>query len=116
MKKVICTIAIIIAAMSLASAQDRNANTNANDTREGNSFVQGPRKTSQRASKDQPTTFTWTDSKGVTYPIFLHTYERGEKAGRTTAYVVKTSKKTGKEYKYYLPDGEAVAAEILGRQ
>lgn len=114
MKKVIITIAIVIASMSLANAQDRTQSVNY--TREGNSFVQGPRKSSKRASKDQATTYTWTDSKGVTYPIFLHTYERGEKAGRTTAYVVRTSAKTGKEYKYYLPQGEAVAAEIMGRQ
>ena len=48
-------------------------------------------------------------------PIFLHTYAKGEKAGRTTCYVFKTSAKTGKEYKYYIPDGEAIAAEILGQ-
>ena len=112
MKKVIITFAILIATMGLASAQDRNANTNY--TKEGTTFVQGARKGSSRASKDQPTTYTWRDSKGVEYPIFLHTYEKGEKAGRTTCYVFKTSAKTGKEYKYYIPDGEAIAAEILG--
>jgi hypothetical protein len=109
MKKVIITIAILIASMSLANAQDRTPNF----TQDGKTFVQGARKGSSRASKDQPTAYTWRDSKGNEYPIFLHTYERGEKAGRTTCYVVKTSAKTGKEYKYYLPDGEAIASKIL---
>ena len=108
MKKVIITLAIVIASMCLANAQDNNF------TQDGKTFVQGARKGSSRASKDQPTAYTWRDSKGVEYPIYLHTYERGEKAGRTTCYVFKTSAKTGKEYKYYLPEGEAIASEILG--
>lgn len=109
MRKAIITIAVLIAAMSLASAQDHNF------TQDGKTFVQGARKGSSRASKDQPTAYTWRDSKGNEYPIFLHTYERGEKAGRTTCYVFKTSAKTGKEYKYYIPEGESIAAEILGQ-
>lgn len=110
MKKVIVTVAILIAAMVAGNAQDRNQNF----TREGNTFVQ--QKAGRGSSKTaEPTGFTWKDSKGNEYPIFLHTYAKGEKAGRTTCYVVKTSAKTGKEYKYYLPDGEAIAAEILGQ-
>ena len=115
MKKFIVTIAVIIATMSLASAQDRNTD-NASYTREGNSFVQGKRKATKRASKDQPTEYTWTDSRGNTYPIVLHTIERGERAGRTTACVMKVSAKTGKEYRHEIPNGEAIADEILGRK
>ena len=107
MKKVILTIAIVIASMSLANAQDRTTNF----TQEGKTFVQ--QKAGRTSKTAEPTGYTWKDSKGNEYPIFLHTYSKGEKAGRTTCYVVKTSAKTGKEYKYYLPDGEAIASKIL---
>lgn len=110
MKKIIITIAVLIASMSLGMAQDREARKAY--TVEGKTFVQqkGARASS---SNDQPTAYTWKDSKGNEYPIILHTYTKGEKAGRTTCYVVKTSAKTGKEYKYYLPQGEAIAKEIM---
>ena len=107
MKRIIITFAILIASAGLMKAQDHNF------TQEGKTFVQGARKATSRASKDIATAYTWKDSKGNEYPIFLHTYERGEKAGRTTCYVFKTSAKTGKEYKYYIPEGEAIAAKIL---
>lgn len=107
MKKVIITFAILIASMSLASAQDHNF------TKDGKTFTQGARKGASRASSDVATAYTWKDSKGNTYPIFLHTYTKGEKAGKTTCYVIKTSAKTGKEYKYYIPEGEAIASQIL---
>ena len=107
MKRIIITFAILIASAGLMKAQDHNF------TQDGKTFVQGARKGSSRASKDQATSYTWRDSKGNEYPLFLHTYTKGEKAGRTTCYVFKTSAKTGKEYKYYIPDGEANASKIL---
>ena len=110
MKKVITAVAILIASVVLANAQDKNSTKGF--TKEGKTFTQ--QKASRGSSSgDQATAYTWKDSKGNTYPIVLHTYTKGEKAGRTTCYVVKTSAKTGKEYKYYLPDGEAIAKEIL---
>ena len=62
--------------------------------REGKNFVQ----VSSRSAAAQPvaTTYTWTDSKGKTYPIYL------TKNGR--AYVMRVSGKTGKEYRYYLSE------------
>ena len=41
------------------------------------------------------TKYTWEDKQGNKYPIFIT--ERG------ACYILKISKKTGKEYKYYLP-------------
>ena len=80
-------------------------------SKQGKTFVQT---SAQKAGKDDtPTAYVWRDKKGNEYPIILHTYRKGEKAGRTTAYVVRTSGKTGKEYKYYLPNGEDIAREIL---
>ena len=107
MKRIIITIAIVIASMSLANAQDRTPNF----TQEGRTFVQ--QKAGRTSKTAEPTGYTWKDSKGNEYPLFLHTYTKGEKAGRTTCYVFKTSAKTGKEYKYYIPDGEAIASKIL---
>lgn len=64
------------------------------------------------STEDVKTTYTYVDKKNVSYPIYLHKYTKGEKAGKYTAYVIKTSSKTGKEYKYYLKDGEQIAEEI----
>lgn len=114
MKKFISTIVVIVLAIVSVSAQERHGEVRFKVKEDGNTFVQqkGVRSSS---SSDRATDYKWEDTKGNVYPIFLHTYTRGEKAGRTTAYVVKTSAKTGKEYKYYLPDGEAVAEDILKR-
>ena len=45
-------------------------------------------------SKPVATGFTWKDTKGNIYPIYI--------SNSGSCYVIKTSKKTGKEYKYYL--------------
>lgn len=109
MKKTILTIAILCATIC-ASAQEI---THENGyKREGKTFVQSAQD-AQMMKGDQATAYTWRDAKGNEYPIILHTYTKGEKAGRTTAYVIRTSKKSGKEYKYFLPDGEKIAAEII---
>lgn len=46
-------------------------------------------------SKDTPTIYTYTDKDGQVYQIIR------SKTG--SYYILKVSKKTGKEYKYYLP-------------
>lgn len=107
MKKTILTIVLLAMALS-ATAQEKTAERAYK--REGKTFVQTE---SQVMPGDIITTYEWQDRDGKTYPIILHTYTKGEKAGRTAAYVVRTSKKTGKEYKYFLPDGEAIAKEIM---
>lgn len=59
--------------------------------REGNTFkVEQTAKTS-----DTQTKYTWEDKGGNKYPIYI--------TKRGACYVLRTSKKTGKEYKYYLP-------------
>ena len=75
--------------------------------RDGNNFTQ----VSSRSAAAQPvaTTYTWTDSKGNVYPIYL------TKNGR--AYVMRVSAKTGKEYRHYL--GEEISRTIckeMGRE
>lgn len=106
MKKLAICIALLAVAVS-ASAQETNEKTY---TREGSTFVQSA---TARTANDTPTAYKWRDTKGNEYPIILHTYSKGEKAGRTTCYVIRKSQKTGKEYRYYLPNGEEIAKEIL---
>lgn len=65
---------------------------NAQIVKEGNTFKQIKEKTEVVAQK---TSYQYEDSKGNKYPIY--------KSKRGSLYVIKTSKKTGKEYKYYLP-------------
>lgn len=107
MKKTLLTIVLLATAIT-AVAQEKTRPTAYQ--RDGKTFVQTK---AQVSGTDQVTAYKWRDSKGNEYPIVLHTYTKGEKKGRTTAYVVRTSSKTGKEYKYYLPDGEAIAREIM---
>ena len=65
-----------------------------------------------KASNDIETSYKWKDSKGVEYTIYLHKYTRGENAGKYTCFVFRTSKNTGKEYKYYIPNGIEIAGQI----
>lgn len=60
--------------------------------REGDTFKV---KQSSRTSQGEKTKYTWEDKEGNKYPIYI--------TKRGACYVLRTSKKTGKEYKYYLP-------------
>ena len=67
--------------------------------REGNTFTSV---SSTKESKEIKTNFTWKDSKGNEYPIYV---------GKSGAcYIKRVSKKTGKEYKQYL--GAEVSSQI----
>lgn len=46
-------------------------------------------------NQNTQTKYTWEDKEGNKYPIFI--------TKKDACYVLRTSKKTGKEYKYYLP-------------
>lgn len=46
-------------------------------------------------ASDTQTKYTWEDKDGNKYPIYI--------TKKGACYVLRTSKKTGKEYKYYLP-------------
>ena len=55
------------------------------------------------------TGFNWSDSKGNSYPIYI--------SSSGSCYVIRTSKKTGKEYKSYL--GPEISQDIckkLGKE
>lgn len=81
MKKII--LCILLALFSI--------NIHAEVKREGNTF-----KVEQTSkASDTQTKYTWEDKEGNKYPIFI--------TKKGACYVLRTSKKTGKEYKYYLP-------------
>lgn len=70
-------------------------NANAQQVRkEGNTFVQVS--TPKKQGEEKKTNYTYKDSKGNMYPIYL------SPSGK--AFIKRTSNKTGKEYKQYLPD------------
>ena len=88
MKKLILIVALFIS-MNCYSQ---------NVVREGNTFSSVVTK---KESKITQTKYTWKDSKGKSYPIFMS--ESG------SCFIKKVSKK-GKEYKQYLP--KEVSAQI----
>ena len=72
-------------------------------TREGDTFKVEKTATT---SSDTQTKYTWQDKEGNKYPIYI--------TKKGACYVLRTSKKTGKEYKYYLPKNiqEAIKKEL----
>lgn len=70
------------------------------------SFVKKGNNFENVASTATKTKFTWTDTKGNTYPIYV------TKTGR--CFVNKISSKTNKEYKYYLKEdlSRAICKEL----
>lgn len=58
----------------------------------GTTFIQTSNKSD---SGNKATKYTW-EKGGVKYPIYL--------SAKGKVYIIRTSKKTGKEYKQYLPD------------
>jgi len=67
-----------------------------NIERQGNNFIQTSSTSASVSKKDIKTEYTFTDKKGNKYTIHLSS------SGK--AYIKKTSKKTGKEYKQYVPE------------
>lgn len=65
--------------------------------RKGNNFTQvSNNKGGKSSGKETKTKYTYTDSKGNVYPIYLSSTGK--------AFIKKVSKKTGKEYRQYLPE------------
>ena len=79
-KLILCTLLALFCITSYAEVK-----------REGDTFkVEQSTKTS-----DTQTKYTWEDKEGNKYPIYI--------TKKGACYVLRTSKKTGKGYKYYLP-------------
>ena len=65
-------------------------------TRQGNTFTQVSNQKGKSASKETKTEYVFKDSKGVEYSVYLSSTGK--------AFIKKVSKKTGKEYKQYVPE------------
>ena len=85
MKKLVLCISMMLAFGLVSNAQSVN--------RQGNTFTQVSNKKSGQETKTQ---FTYKDSNGVVYPVYLSSTGK--------AFIKKVSKKTGKEYKQYVPE------------
>lgn len=99
MKKLFFTLLVIIAA---AGIQTTTAQT---VSRQGDTFVLAAKERAAKATA-QKTKYNFTDSKGASYPIYISATGR--------CFVYKVSAKSGKEYKYYLPEDIArtIAKEV----
>ena len=86
---------IIIAAVMLFSL---NVGVQAQSVvRSGNTFTQvSNNKGGKSSGKETKIQYTYKDSKGNVYPVYL--------SASGKAFIKKVSKKTGKEYKQYLPE------------
>ena len=81
MKKIILCILLALFCITLSAEVKR----------EGNTF----RVEQTTKESDTKTQYTWVDKDGNVYPVFI--------TKKGACYIFRTSKKTGKEYKQYLP-------------
>lgn len=88
----------MIAALSLLTL----AASGQNYTRNGKEFSSVRKERTSSVSEGKKTGYTWKDSKGNVYDIYIS--ERG------ACYILRTSSKTGKVYKSYLP--KEISTEI----
>lgn len=87
MKKIIIAIIMLFSLLLYVQAQ--------NVKREDNAFTQVTNRSTKSDGKETKTIYTYTDSKGNTYPVYLSS---------TGKAFIKRVSKTGKEYKQYVPE------------
>lgn len=87
MKRILNILLVaLIAAFTATMAQAQNV------VRNGNTFTQQ----SKPKTEAKVTQYMYIDRDGVKYPIYL--------SSKGKAFIIKTSKKTGKQYRQYLPE------------
>lgn len=64
--------------------------------RHGKVFVEVCDSSKKQRGEVKKTEYVYTDKKGNTYPVYISSTGK--------AFIVKASKKTGKEYRQYLPE------------
>lgn len=92
MKKIILMLMMALVCCVSVNAQSYSRN--------GNTFTTTAK--ARTAAEPTKTKFVWTDSKNNSYPIYMST--------NGSCFVIKTSAKTGKEYRNYL--GKDISQEI----
>lgn len=91
MKKLFTFLLVIIMTIGTISAQKVVCSSEIQEVvRNGNTF-----EVIQKSQSDVQTYLNWKDKDGIVYPIYI--------TSKGACYVKRISKKTGKEYKYYLP-------------
>lgn len=87
MKRVLNILLVaLIAVFTVTMTQAQNV------IRNGNVFTQQ----SKQKAEITKTKYVYVDKDGVKYPIYL--------SSKGKAFIIKVSKKTGKEYRQYLPE------------
>ena len=86
MKKLFILFIIMFAFTTVVNAQSYE--------RQGNTFIAKSSKSSRAKAEPTKTKFTWKDSKGNEYPVYM--------SSTGSCFIIKTSAKTGKEYRNYL--------------
>lgn len=94
--RVLGLIVLILGLIMLSKVHAQNV------VRKGFVFVEQSDSTIKEGAK---TEYTYKDKNGVEYPIYL--------SNKGKAYIICTSKKTGKSYKRYLP---SVTAQLSTKQ
>ena len=91
-RRLLTLLLLVLAIGLVANAQSYS--------REGNTFISS---TGERVTAEPvKTKFTWKDSKGKEYPIYI--------SSTGSCFVIKVSAKTGKEYRNYL--GSEISQQI----
>ena len=106
-KSIILILCLFISGSVYAAA---NNDGDKSFKKEGNTYSSSS--TGRVSVKSEPisTGCEWKDSKGNTYPIYMS-------ASTGSCYIIKTSAKTGKEYKSYLkPDVSRDICAKLGKE
>lgn len=86
-----CIIAITLAFFAALGAHGQSV------IRNGKTFIEQVDSTKRRAVKEPTKTeYTYVDKNGTSYPIYL--------SSNGKAFIVRTSKRTGKAYRQYLPE------------
>ena len=77
-------------------------------TRQGDKFISTSNRSGSKAAAIK-TKFTWQEADGTEHPVYMST--------SGSCYILKISKKSGKEYKKYLgPDVSANMCKELGKE
>lgn len=99
LRRLLTMLLFMLAVTCVANAQSYE--------RQGNTFVS--KSTRDYKAKPVKTKFIWKDSKGKAYPVYI--------SAKGSCYIIKTSSKTGKEYKNYLgPEISSQICKELGRE
>lgn len=85
MKKLLFILCLILLGGITVKAQEV--------VRNGNTFTEVSKKKQKEAFKTTP--YTYVASDGTKYPIYI--------SSKGKYFIIRTSKKTGKEYRQYLP-------------